>query len=66
MTMVTDLARDGTGDGSARSSWAKLRGLAGEECPSALNNFSRSINMGSARGGPREASEMGACKFVAE
>jgi hypothetical protein len=66
MTMVTDLASDGTGDGSARSSWAKLRGLAGEDSPSASNDSPRGINMGSARGGPRDASEMGACKFAAE
>ena len=67
MSTATDLASDGTGDGSARSSWAKLRGLTGEESPLALAlDGSRAINIGSARGGPREASDMGACKLTAE
>lgn len=65
MSTATDLASDGTGDGSARSSWAKLRGLTGDDGPLALDG-SRAINIGSARGGPREASDMGACKFTAE
>lgn len=68
---VTDLANDGTGDAgdgsSARSSCAKLRGLPGEDCPSALNDPLWAISIGSARGGPGEFAESGnACKFTAD
>ena len=61
----TNLESDSTGDGSAISSCAKLRGLP-EDCPFASFDPLRTINKGSARGGPREDPEFGASRFIAD
>ena len=62
----TNLVSDSTGDGSAISSCAKLRGLPGEDGPSTSVDPLRIINIGSARGGPREDPEFGASRFTAD
>jgi hypothetical protein len=64
MSINAHLPIEGTGDGIARSSRAKLRGLLEGAHPPSTDGFG--INMGSARGGPCEESELGTCRFTAE
>ena len=63
--MVAHLASEGTGDGTARSSRAKLRGLLKEDHGLSPSRDVFGINMGSARGGPRDESEV-TCRFTAD
>ena len=61
MSINAHLPSEGTGDGIARSSSAKLSGLLVNPSTDGFG-----INMGSARGGPCEESELGTCRFTAE